>query len=330
MAMHDLWAQKLAALVCALFLFGATPPARAEDDATESRASKSGSFPDVETKYIFGSFTRGAAVGELGERAIEPDIVANFGRRSGGYATAETELELEYTPTKFLQIEVGPTISYYNIHGVPGLYDRNSGGLNGVSGTIRSLLIEQGQWPFSATLTIEPSWRSLDETSGATVSSYALETKIEADAELIKNRLFYAFNLLYEPAGSVIGNIPSALGAGVDNWRFQRARISGDPKRRSRHRSVVPAPLRRDHTQFVHRRCSLSGSVRVLPPKPYSVAACNKKGLPKPPLPASRLTVEIIVRARTALLFALRLSEKNMTARGTIIDPRFLRRKGVG
>ena len=35
MAMHDLWAQKLAALVCALFLFGATPPARAEDDATE-------------------------------------------------------------------------------------------------------------------------------------------------------------------------------------------------------------------------------------------------------------------------------------------------------
>jgi hypothetical protein len=210
MAMHDLWAQKLAALVCALFLFGATPPARAEDDATESRASKSGSFPDVETKYIFGSFTRGAAVGELGERAIEPDIVANFGRRSGGYATAETELELEYTPTKFLQIEVGPTISYYNIHGVPGLDDRNSGGLNGVSGTIRSLLIEQGQWPFSATLTIEPSWRSLDETSGATVSSYALETKIEADAELIKNRLFYAFNLLYEPAGSVIGNIPSA------------------------------------------------------------------------------------------------------------------------
>jgi hypothetical protein len=45
-------------------------------------------------------------------------------------------LELEYTPTKFLQIEIGPTISYYDIRGAPGLNDRNSGVLNGVSATI--------------------------------------------------------------------------------------------------------------------------------------------------------------------------------------------------
>ena len=96
---------------------------------------------------------------------------------SGERGPQRTELELEYTPTKFLQIEIGPTISYYSIRGVPGLNDRNAGVLNGVSATIRSLLIERGQSPFEVTLSVEPEWQNFDETSGETVSNYALETK---------------------------------------------------------------------------------------------------------------------------------------------------------
>jgi hypothetical protein len=61
-----------------------------------------------------------------------------------------------------------------------------------------------GQWPFEVTLSVEPEWHNFDETNGATVSNYAL-TKIEADAELIKNGLFYAFNILYEPEGTITG-----------------------------------------------------------------------------------------------------------------------------
>jgi hypothetical protein len=52
---------------------------------------------------------------------------------------------------------------------------------------------------------VEPEWHNFDEANGKTVSNYALETKIEADAELIKNRLFYAFNILYEPEGTITG-----------------------------------------------------------------------------------------------------------------------------
>jgi hypothetical protein len=62
--------------------------------------------------------------------------------------------------------EIGPTISYYNIRGAPGLNDRNAGVLNGVSATIRSLLIGRGQSPFEVTLSVEPEWRNFDETSG--------------------------------------------------------------------------------------------------------------------------------------------------------------------
>lgn len=156
-------------------------------------------FHEVETKYIFGLFTVGSSIGIEGEKAFEPETTANFGKRGGSYSASQTELELEYTPNQYVQIELGPTVSYYNIRNVPGLDDRNAAGINGFAGNFRFLILDRGPSPFAATLAVEPAWRSLDETSGAKVANYALETKLEADAELIKNRLFFAFNLLYEP-----------------------------------------------------------------------------------------------------------------------------------
>ena len=157
----------LAAMLCGVSLFFGVPStAQAEDDAPASGVSRNGGFPELDSKYLFGNFTRGASVGDEGERAIEPDTIANFGKRGGQYAATLTELELEYSPTRFLQLELGPTISYYNIRGVPGLNDRNAGVLNGVSATIRSLLIEHGQWPFEVTLSVEPEWHNFDETNG--------------------------------------------------------------------------------------------------------------------------------------------------------------------
>jgi hypothetical protein len=48
-------------------------------------------------------------------------------------------------------------------------------------------------------LALEPEFHSRDETNGAKVVNYGLEARLEADAELVKNRLFWGFNLLYEP-----------------------------------------------------------------------------------------------------------------------------------
>ena len=164
-----------------------------------ARAQNESAFHELETKYIFGSFTFGSSTGLEGEKAIEPDTQANFGKRSGRYAAGETELELEYTPNQYVEIELGPTFSYYNISSVPGLDNRNMGGINGVEGTFRFLLVEPGPSRFAATLSIGPEFHSLDETSGDSVWNYGLETRIEADTELIKNRLYLAFNLFYEP-----------------------------------------------------------------------------------------------------------------------------------
>lgn len=155
-------------------------------------------FHEIETKYIFG-FTIGSSTGIEGEKAFEPETQANFGKRGGSYATGASALELELTPTQYMQIELGPIVSYYNIQNVPGLENRNMGNINGFEADFRSVLIDRGPSPLAVTASIEPEWHSLDETSGAAVWNYGLETKIEADAELIKNRLFVGFNLLYEP-----------------------------------------------------------------------------------------------------------------------------------
>lgn len=162
-------------------------------------AQNSSAFHELETKYIFGNFTVGAATGIEGEMAFEPESQANFGKRFGNYTATATALEFEYTPTQFMQVEFGPTVSYYNIHNVPGLDDRSLLAVNGFESDFRFLLLERGASPFAVTLSVEPEFHSLDETTGDRVSNYGLETKIEADTELIKNRLFLAFNLLYEP-----------------------------------------------------------------------------------------------------------------------------------
>ncbi len=41
--------------------------------------------------------------------------------------------------------------------------------------------------------------RLIDETSGERVHNYEFETTVNADVELLRNRLYAGFNLLYEP-----------------------------------------------------------------------------------------------------------------------------------
>jgi len=166
--------------------------------AVRTEAQDAGTFYEIETKYIFG-FTIGSSVGLEGEKAFEPVTVGHFGKRTGTYAATETELEYEFTPNQYMQIELGPTVSYYNVHNVTDINDRTMASLNGFAGEFRYLILDRGLSPFAVTLAAEPEWRSRDETTGEKVVNYELETRVEADAELIKNRLFLGLNLLYEP-----------------------------------------------------------------------------------------------------------------------------------
>ncbi|MGZ5876443.1 MAG: hypothetical protein ACXWKP_30630 [Bradyrhizobium sp.] len=164
-----------------------------------ARAEDASSWRDIETKYIFG-FTLGSGIGLEGEKELTVDSIGRFGKRDGHYAATETKYEFEFTPSQFIQIEFGALGSSHNISGVTDLDDRRQVALSGAFAELRYLAIERtSSNPLAVTLAVEPTVRWIDETGGERVHNYELETIVNADLELVKNRLFAGFNLLYEP-----------------------------------------------------------------------------------------------------------------------------------
>jgi hypothetical protein len=164
-----------------------------------ARADEAESWLEIETKYIFG-FTTGSGIGIEGEKEFTVDSKGRFGKRDGRYNATETKYEFEFTPSQFVQIEFGALGSTHNIRGVTDLDDRRQMAFGGGFAEFRYLAIERtSNNPLSVTLAVEPTVRLIDETSGERVHNYELETTINADLELLRNRLYAGFNLLYEP-----------------------------------------------------------------------------------------------------------------------------------
>ena len=164
-----------------------------------SHADDAANWRDIETKYIFG-FTTGSGIGLEGEKEFTTDTIARFGKRDGRYRASETKLEFEFTPSQFIQIEFGALASSHYISGAPGLDDRQQFAIGGAFAEFRYLALERtSNNPLSITLAVEPTIRRVDETSGERGRNYELETVINADIELVRNRLFAGFNFLYEP-----------------------------------------------------------------------------------------------------------------------------------
>ncbi len=164
-----------------------------------AHAEDANSWRELETKYIFG-FTTGSGIGLEGEKEFTVDTIGRFGKRDGHYAATETKYEFEFTPSQFIQIEFGALGSTHNIGAVTDLDGRNQAAFAGGFAELRYLAIERtSSNPLSVTVAFEPNVRLIDETSGARVHNYEFETTINADAELLRNRLYAGFNLLYEP-----------------------------------------------------------------------------------------------------------------------------------
>lgn len=185
------WRRNLAALfTTALILACSGGIARADDPA---------SWRELETKYIFG-FTLGSGIGLEGEREFTVDTIGRFGKRGGHYSATETKYEYEFTPSQFVQIEFGALGATHNIRGVTDLDDQRQIALGGGFAEFRYLAVERtSSNPFAVTLAFEPTVRLIDETGGEHVHNYEFETTLNADLELVRNRLYAGFNLLYEP-----------------------------------------------------------------------------------------------------------------------------------
>jgi hypothetical protein len=179
--------------------------------ATHAQDNNPVVYPDVETKYIFG-FTEGSGIGLEGEKEFSWETVARFGKADGRYWASETKLEYEFTPNQYVQLEFGPLLSTHDIRNVTNMDNRNQVAFGGLFGEIRYLLLDRSSSsPLAVTLSSEGVWRRSDETSGERVTNFELELKLNADLELIKNRLYLGANLLYEPEAT---HDPDHIGAG--------------------------------------------------------------------------------------------------------------------
>ncbi len=166
---------------------------------------------EIETKYVFG-FTEGSGIGLEGEKEFSLDTAARLGKKDGHYWGSESKAEFEFTPNQYVQFEFGPFISAHRIKDVSDLDNRNAVEFGGIFGELRYLLLGRGpSSPLSLTLSVEPEWQRIDETRGTRVRNFELETKLNADLELIRNRLYLAANLLYEPEAT---KDPDHIGAG--------------------------------------------------------------------------------------------------------------------
>lgn len=165
---------------------------------------------DIETKYIFG-ITEGSGIGLEGEKEFTPETIARFGKGGGHYFGSETKLEYEFTPNQYVQFELGPLVSAHSIKDVTNLDNRNDAAFGGFFGEMRYQLLDRGPSPLAVTLSFEPVWRRIDETSGVHVNNFEFETKVNADFELVPNRLYIGSNLLYEPE---MTKDPDHIGAG--------------------------------------------------------------------------------------------------------------------
>jgi len=164
-----------------------------------ARAEDANSWREIETKYIFG-FTTGSGIGLEGEKEFTVDSIGRFGKRDGYYSATETKYEFEFTPSQFIQIEFGALGSTHTISNVTGLNDQSQIALGGAFAEFRFLALERtSNNPLAVTLAFEPTVRRIDETSGEHVRNYEFETIVNADLEILRNRLYAGFNLLYEP-----------------------------------------------------------------------------------------------------------------------------------
>jgi hypothetical protein len=172
---------------------GAAPPGAARADSRKD----SGKASEVDTENMFG-FTQGSDTSKAGEREIESDSSGAFGRRTGSYNVLASTLEAKYALTDSFRIAPSATVAYYGISGVDGLADRNALVVQGVSLALRYQLLDRERAPLGLCITVAPTWGFVDDGSGAPADRLGSELTIAADRELVANRIYGAFNLIYE------------------------------------------------------------------------------------------------------------------------------------
>jgi hypothetical protein len=166
--------------------------------AGEAQTNAGASEAEIDTEHIFG-FAEGSDIGAKDEREIEGVTVGSFGK-IGSYNNVDNETSFRYGAADHLRLSFGTLTDYYDIHSVPGLSDRSDATFSGLITELRWNMVDRRISPFGMSLSINPQWRQFDPVSGAKNENVAVPVTLLIDKELVPNKFFAAFNLIYGPS----------------------------------------------------------------------------------------------------------------------------------
>jgi hypothetical protein len=152
----------------------------------------------VETESLFG-FVSGSDIGAKGERHLTFFYDVNFGKRDGTFRHQQPKVELGYNPTDWLHVALELWGDHFKVRNVTDFDDQSRWG-GGVAVEFKVQLAKRGHSsPVGLAFIVAPHYSNSEHHNGEAARHYALEFKLAADAELVKDTLFAAVNLLYEP-----------------------------------------------------------------------------------------------------------------------------------
>ncbi|MBY0531323.1 MAG: hypothetical protein K2P86_05065 [Xanthobacteraceae bacterium] len=164
----------------------------------------------IETEFLFG-FIAGSDTHHRGEKTASIEIVGRIGKRDGRYEAFSKKLEFVYGIADSFNAAISVSAARHRIVGVTGFDDVNNGlAFNGIGGEFRWNLAKRTANGIGVTLHFEPVIQRHNELSGLRGRKYGAENKLIFDTELLKDRLFAAFNLQYE--------VERVLEAGGTEW----------------------------------------------------------------------------------------------------------------
>lgn len=186
-------------LVFVAFVAVATAPsAFAADAARPPGQAASAQPPQVPGDDIFG-FTTQTDTGNVGEWNFALETSSGIGKRFGRYWTTSLKNELSVTPVENVFWAFSPFVTTTHSRGVPGITDIDRTDFDGLSTEVLWRFMPRNEQGFAATLSVEPRWMRLDGTTGQSVTALSAEFKLFVDAVIIPDKLFWAFNLNYQP-----------------------------------------------------------------------------------------------------------------------------------
>ena len=162
----------------------------------------------IDTEHIYG-FMIGSDVGDPGEHEFQATATGRFSKQAGTYQAFGQQLELEFVPIKNFRIEIGTTLSAYDIASVPGFVDHSLGGWQGAALDLRYRFLDRETALFGLTLALESHGNRIDDTTASRAQNYGTELTLALERDLIPGLAVATLNLGYQPEWTHFAGLPT-------------------------------------------------------------------------------------------------------------------------